>query len=858
MAQAPSVSELEQQAQSFYQNQQYRQAIAPLQQAHQQYQQQGEATAAAVALSNLSLTYQAVGAWDEATAAVDQAIVLLHLSSSPPAPASVVAQVLDVQGKLQFDRGEVNAALATWQHTAELYQDLGDIQRLALSYINQAQALQALGLYRRVLAVLSDLQGQLADQPDSTTRVVALRALGDALRATGNLDVAAGVLSESRAIAAQLQQPELVATVNLSLGNLERSRQATLSPAEETRQDHIDQALSYYQQAANSGDRALRIQSQLNQLSLLTSPQVQRWDAAQSLYPQVQSQIGQLPPGRSAIFAQVNLAQSLIALKQGSSAATPSWQTIAQILATAQQQATDLEDPRARSFVLGNLGHLYELTQQWAIALDLTRQALALAQSINAEDISYRWQWQLGRIFKGEMTAAIATAAYPKAAQNLQAATQAYKNAFETLQNLRSDLVTANSDLRFSFRESVEPVYRQLVDLLLTPDPATLKANSAISQENLRAARDVMEALQIAELENFFQAACIESTLKIDQAVSSKDPTAAVLYPIILSDRLEVILKLPQTADLIHYTTFINKADVDSELHQLRANLERLPAIAAARRGGKRVYDWLISPVEGQLKAAKIKTLIFVLEGALRSVPMPALYDGEQYLVEKYATDLILGLEIRNPEVLPPPQQLRVLAAGLTNPPLGVGNYSPLANVNSELDKIGAAKVPATFIRDQAFTLSKFNQVLNQANYDIVHLATHGQFGADQENTFILAANGKITILELDQLFRGEQQVSDRPIQILVLSACRTAAGDDRAVLGIAGTAVRASARSAIASLWSLDDESSVLFAETLYQNLGQPGVSRAEALRRAQVALLQEYRFPLFWAPYVLVGSWL
>ncbi|NJL87298.1 MAG: hypothetical protein HC886_17075 [Leptolyngbyaceae cyanobacterium SM1_1_3] len=94
-----------------------------------------------------------MGAWDEATAAVDQAIVLLHLSSSPPAPASVVAQVLDVQGKLQFDRGEVNAALATWQHTAELYQDLGDIQRLALSYINQAQALQALGLYRRVLAV---------------------------------------------------------------------------------------------------------------------------------------------------------------------------------------------------------------------------------------------------------------------------------------------------------------------------------------------------------------------------------------------------------------------------------------------------------------------------------------------------------------------------------------------------------------------------------------------------------------------------------------------------------------------------------------------------------------------------------
>ena len=456
------------------------------------------------------------------------------------------------------------------------------------------------------------------------------------------------------------------------------------------------------------------------------------------------------------------------------------------------------------------------------------------------------------------MAEAIAQAAYAQAAQELQAATQAYDGAFKTLQTLRSDLITANPDLRFSFRESVEPVYRQFVDLLLTPSLTASKAASPISQENLSKARDVMEALQVAELENFFQAACIESTLKIDQVVSNEDPTAAVFYPIILSDRLEVILKLPQEPDLIHYTTFVDKAEVEQELRQLRANLERLPAIAAARQGGQRVYDWLIRPVEAQLEAEQIKTLIFVLEGAMRSVPMPALYDGEQYLVEKYATDLILGLEVRDPEALPSPQQLQVLAASLTNPPPGIGNYFPLANVNAELNQIAETQVPATFIRDEAFTIERFNQVLNQDNYDVVHLATHGQFAASRENTFILAADGKITIAELDQLFRGEQQVSDRPIQILILSACRTATGDDRAVLGIAGTTVRAGARSSIASLWSLDDESSVLFTDTLYQNLGQPGVSRAEALRRAQVELLRQYRFPRFWAPYVLVGSWL
>lgn len=855
IAQSASAAIGEQQAQSFYQNQQYHQAIAPLQQAQQQYQQQGDYLNAAVALSNLSLTYQALGNWGAATVAIEQATDLLDLSEALPTarPLGLIAQVWDVQGQLQFNRGDLNAALATWQRTAEMYRTLGNIERLTLSYLNQAQVLQALGLYRRGLALLTDLQAQLATQPNSVTKIIALRSLGDALWKTGNFEAATAILQESQTLAEQIQQLDLVAAANLSLGNLVRSRP--------TAADHsaaIEQALSYYQQAATASDRTLRLQAWLNQLSLLSDPQVQQWQRAQSLYPQIQNEINQLEPGRAAIFAQINLAQSLVALKQGSAATQPSWTTIGQILAHAQQQATALADRRAQSLVLGHLGHLYELNQQWAIAEDLTQQALEHAQLIGASDISYRWQWQLGRLYQRKMMLAIAAANEAAANEALQTATQTYTAAFETVKNLRSDLLTANPDLRFSFRESVEPVYRQLVDLLLTPPPALTAPPREISQANLQQARNVMEALQVAELENFFRAACLESRLNIDQVVSNEDPTAAVFYPIVLPDRLEVILKLPQADRLIHYTTPIHQVEVERELQQFRANLERLPAIAAARRSGQQIYDWLIRPAADQLAAAEIKTLIFVLEGAFRNIPLSALYDGRQYLVENYATDLILGLEVRDPEALSSPQKLRVLAASLTNPPANIGNYAPLANVDKELDEIQAAAVPATFIRDEAFTIDRFNRVLNQADYDIVHLATHGQFGADPENTFILAADGKITITELDRLFRGEQQTSDRPIQLLILSACRTASGDDRAVLGIAGTTVRAGARSAIASLWSLDDESSVLFATALYQNLGQSGVSRAEALQRAQIELLRAYRFPRFWAPYVLVGSWL
>jgi hypothetical protein len=113
---------------------------------------------------------------------------------------------------------------------------------------------------------------------------------------------------------------------------------------------------------------------------------------------------------------------------------------------------------------------------------------------------------------------------------------------------------------------------------------------------------------------------------------------------------------------------------------------------------------------------------------------------------------------------------------------------------------------------------------------------------------------------ELDDLFRHIGDTQANAIDLLILSACRTAAGNDRAVLGIAGTTVRAGARSAIAGLWSLADISSPKFTQTLYQYLGKPGITRSEALRRAQLALLQDRSFthPRYWAPYVLIGSWL
>ncbi|MEM0979004.1 MAG: CHAT domain-containing protein, partial [Cyanobacteria bacterium P01_H01_bin.58] len=512
----------------------------------------------------------------------------------------------------------------------------------------------------------------------------------------------------------------------------------------------------------------------------------------------------------------------------------------------------------------GTLGHVYEQNRQWDDAADLSRQALALAQQIRADDISYRWQWQLGRILKRQ--------------QQEDKAIAAYSGAFETLQSIRSDLITANPDVQFSFRESVEPVYRELADLLLTSvptldSPAQPKVSSKQAQARLRQARDVMEALQVAELENFFQSACIEKTVNIDQVVDQQEG-AAVLYAVLLPDRIEVIVKLPEQEDLVHYSAPVDRATAEQTLQAFRATIIRGNE---GRRYGQQLYDWLLRPavengliasaVEARATAPKsaagalpdnaIETLLFVLDGDLRLIPMANLHDGEKYLIEKYSLSLILGLEVRDPQQLPPRPELQVLAASLTEPPPSEDSYARLPGVSREMDKIAATELPATFLRDDAFTQTALENQLNETDYTIVHLATHGQFGSDRRNTFVLTADGRFDIDALGRVFQSRRQADTR-LEMLIFSACKTATGSSREVLGIAGAAVQAGARSTIATLWSVNDDASVLFAETLYENLGKSGVSRAEALRRAQVALMQRYPGrPWLWSPYVLVGSW-
>lgn len=910
--------QLEQTARAQYAAGEFDLAADLFQRLAERYQAQGDTLKQAISLSNVSLAQQQVGAWPNAVQSISASLNLLETEqplNQSPDHQSAYAQALDIRAKLELSQGRSNEAIATWEQAAAIHTRLGHGQQAMESQINQARALQRLGLHTQSIALLqAALRSQnpdplllldLKDLPaaeasaqlnqwlqtlsPSPLTIAALQGLGESLQVVSSLDQAQAILLHSLELAKTLALPDAIAAANLSLGNVSQAqaiaslrldnltveqalaqRQKPLSTIQQTLQyrqinasqqfhQGTDAALEYYQQAANGSSPSLvETQAQLNRLNVLLDRQ--QWAEAATALAQVSPSLDRLPPSQSAIDAHINLAQSLMRLaKSGSAPALTLHRQAAQQLATAYRQATDLGNVQAESYALGTLGELYEHTHQWADAETMTQQALAkinpasvtnLPLAINDADLAYRWQYQLGRIRQTQQDRDGAIAAYGEAIKMLQ-----------TL--LRLDVASSNLSYKFTFQDIQQPVHQALIDILLKEENP--------DQNDLQRVREVSSSLLEAQLTSFLQAPCQVVTPKeVDTIVQETGQKAAIVYPILLPDRLEVVVKLPGVTGLYHYRYAVPEQEILAQLSNLQVALEEEYTFEAVKSLSKQFYDRLIKPLEFQLAAHQVDTLIFALDRQLQTIPMAALYDGEHYLIERYAISEILGLRLTNSKTSLQPEDLKVIGAGLANIPSTLAkeirdSFSPLNYVETEMTALKNSGMRTVTLVNQDFTLTNFNNRLNEEKFPVVHLATHGQFSLDPQKTFLLAAqdpfnDGLISMNDLGALFRVRGRDRQDPIELLVLNACETASGDDLATLGIAGTAVRAGARSAIASLWTLEDAPSVRFTETLYANLQQPNVSKAEALQKAQLALLQDplYRHPRYWSPYILAGNWL
>ncbi len=883
--------------------------------------------------------------WLLASLGVIWALCVPAYSANQP---STKPEALAQQGQLFYQTGKLNEAIDIWQKAAKAYEAKGDVQQQRNNLINSATAEQKLGLYNQSCTtifeafnfadsncsefieqsqtwesqlqantltetefqeIVNNILSPLVDSPASSTKAIALLRLGDFLRAKQSFQTAITVLKFSQQTAEQLNNPEQNSAILISLGNTTRAiamakqnrfppktialdiianRRGLASAALEPYQP----AIQYYQQAALEFPNSTHsLKARLNHLSLL----LDNWEFWQKaitelqtninqlgitdqnflrrvkqgskslefaitteLQPQIQAltqviktQFNQSPPDVSQIYSRINFAHSLI--RQGLTNADT-----AEMLAVGIKQARQLQNSLAEAEVTGYMGYLYQQEKEYSQARRLTETALALAPNVEYPEIAYRWQAQLGGILAQQ--------------EERTKALSAYEASFNTIKALRSDLATT----------PVEPIFREYISLLLQEEP---------SPEQLNQARNVLESLQIAELDNFFRDPCsevAEENIIIDEV----DRKAAVIYPIILRDRLEVILTLPGQP-LQRYTTQITESEVKQKIEQLRLKSFTNPGFAEALRGARgnsqqqqiiqnslqmsleqdilplaqEMYDWLIAPAETILEESQVETLVFVLDGALRNIPMAILHDGEKYLIEKdYNIALSSGLQLTAPKPLKR-QPIKVLAAGTTQA-FPEYNFPPIPKVEAELEEIKRIFGDSEVLLNQEFTPENLQRKLTESDYPVVHLATHGQFGSTSDRTFILSGNTMesdrlINVNQLDNLLRVRTLRNFQPIELLVLSACNTAQGDNQAVLGLAGVAVRAGARSTLATLWGANDNATAELMGYFYQNLANNSeISKAKALKDAQLTLIQtpdsQYYHPYYWAPFVLVGNWL
>ncbi len=309
---------------------------------------------------------------------------------------------------------------------------------------------------------------------------------------------------------------------------------------------------------------------------------------------------------------------------------------------------------------------------------------------------------------------------------------------------------------------------------------------------------------------------------------------AAILYTFVRSHQLDLILVTSQKRVIYKKVKLENPEYLLKIVRKFQQNI-----IDPRQRNtenylslSQEIFQYLISPLESELKAQEIKTIMFAMDKGLRSLPLAALHDGQQFLIEKYSYSLIPSFSLLNTRYRSL-KNAQVLAMGASE----FTDQGFLPAVPVEMETI-TSEMTGNFFLNQEFTLNNFKSQRTEQPYRIIHLATHAEFKpGNPRNSYIQFWDVR---LSLDNLRQLGWKWNNPPTELFVLSACRTALGDKNAELGFAGLAVQAGVSSAVASLWYADDLATLGLMTTFYQQLSATPI-KAEALRQAQLALLSE-----------------
>jgi CHAT domain-containing protein len=787
---------------------QFREALQSAEQALQIYQEIGDYPSQANTQLLIGNVYLIFGQYDNAINTFSKSLEIAKQLGIP----NLEVKLLNNLGAAYFALGQYQKAIDSHQRGLAIARDVADRQGESLilgllgnDYVALGQYQKALDFYQQYLAVtknISDRQGE----------AYAMGNIGNTYAYLGQYQKAVDWLQQSLTLIKAIGDRRGEGKALENLGNA-----------------YV--YLSKYQQAIEVYQQALVI------------------------YTQIGDRNGEAT-------ALGNLGNAFNAIGQHQKAIDYLQQTL-EIIQT-------IKDRQAEGATLGNLGNAYYALKQYEKALDLYQQHLVVVRQIGER--------------KGEASANAEIAATLVNLNQTSLAIAFYKSSIGITESIRKDIRSLGKEDRQSYLQTVADRYRHLADLLLT-------------QGRVIEAIQVLDLLKVQELEDYLKN--IKGNDRTAQGVRLLEPEKAIstqpsglnkeklseinqqlthqiqqlpkpeinrvpdylqqipqgtvlLYPLILRDRLELILfsnnNIPVNRTVKISQEKLEKLIVDYRSGLLDAGSEDV------KEPAKELYNLLIKPIEAELIQAKAETILYATDGQLRYVPLAALYDGKQWLIEKYRVSNLIAYILS--DFVPQSKAQPSILAGAFGGKSGDRKFgqTALPATITEVQSIANSFQNSVTLTEENFSRQAIESKFK--NHNIIHLATHAEFNIGvPENSFIIFGNGdKIRLNEIT-----DWKIPN--IDLIVLSACQTGVGklgDGVEILGFGYQVQKAGAKQAIASLWKVDDAGTQALMEAFYREFQKGDVTITEALRRAQVSLIKSPNFnhPNYWSAFFAIGN--
>lgn len=804
-----------------------------------------------------------------------------HLQS-----ALEIYRQLNRQAKMSqslFSMGEAYEALGELSRSLDYYQPAIAIQKATgdrtgvgeTSYV-VCRIEYMLSNFANALAACQQATVFLQDSEEVLTQLYILNLTGIIHIDLGQYDLAKDILSQALSLAAAVEEPASEGRILSDIG-------LTFQ-----KQGNLQQAVSFYEQA-------IAIHKRLDD--------------------------------------QIEMGRTLNKLGEGYRLLgdnEKSIETLQLALAIATQFQEEL---RYQGAILDSLGSAYQAQNNYSEALLAYRNALAIHRKVGSQGNESVTLKNIGDIFvKQEQEAS---------------AIVFYKTAVNVTEDIRDNLQSLSQDTQEAYVQTVADTYRQLANLLLQNN-RLLEAQQVLELLKLeeiraftRATYTTTDGLQYdpveqrvvdahgslielgtqislckpdcdqslykqqASLKHQYDTAIQGLELAIRQNRAQDDvfydpdglasdasdivnaqPGTVLIYPVVLEDSLWILWTA--TGGVVgRVEVEMNRTELNQTVFEFRELLQRRDAtsLESLKQKGRLLYSWLIEPLQAELDRNNVQRLVFAQDRATRYLPMAALYDGEQFLIENYTVSTVLSAALTDTQDrLGKAETAPVLGLGLSR---GIPGYPPLPNVAEELDALVKSNetdplglYPGHVFIDDEFTFDTISQHVQQ--HRILHIASHAEFVAEAKDaSYILSGKGQpLTIADL-----GSIDLQFDNLHLVVLSACQTALGstalDGTEIAGLSSYFLgKNKAEAVIASLWRVDDAGTSLLMQRFYQLLASGELNKAEALRAAQLSLLQDadssqqaqltrglavkapestpasLAHPYYWAPFVLIGN--